>query len=232
MIHFDTILNKWQFNLPNHNLNKNNRPLIYNQLFLENKLYILNIKTGEIYINTVDLNRVNLLKLYNFHPDSNGRFITRKDRQMIYIYQLICGLKTNQNYVINHIDGNPTNNVHSNLELVTNWFNIILKKKKSTLPIGINYTSRNNIYQTAITMPKVNGRAITFSSKSIDYLQNIHYQFATKSELVSCERYLQETLNWLPDNNIVFLSEHQQKLDMLITVHLQNQKGWIKPIEI
>ena len=77
-------------------------------------------------------------------------------------------------------------------------------------------------------MPR-NGKKINFGAKSVDYLQNIHYQFATKSGLVSPDRYLKEVQNWLPDQLILFKPKHQIKLDQLITAHLDNQTTWDKP---
>jgi hypothetical protein len=81
-------------------------------------------------------------------------------------------------------------------------------------------------------MPRVNGKRITFGSQSIDYLQNLHFQFGVKSGLVSSERYLQEVPNWLPDLTIQFKPEHQIKLELLIEAHIENQLTWDKPIRL
>lgn len=227
MIHFDSTLKRWQFNLPNHNVIKRcqNR-LIYNQLFVDNILYLLNTDTGELYNNQIDLDKVDLLKLYNFNI-GYGRFQTGKNGQMVRIHELIYGVKTNRNWVINHIDGNPSNNKLSNLELVTSWFNLAIQKKESGLPIGIKYHDNN--YQTGIIMPRINGKSISFGSKNLNYLQNLHYQFGVKSKLVSSGRYLKEVPNWLPDFTIKFTPKHQIKLDQLITAHLENQNRWVNP---
>lgn len=225
MIHFNSNLNKWQFNLSNHNLNKEfSKPLIYNQLFVKDEIYLLNTKTGTLYTNTIDLDRVDLLKQYNFHPNSKGRFSTKKKGQAIKIHELIYGVKTNNNWVINHIDGNPSNNKLSNLEIVTCWFNVALMKKPSILPIGVSFNNDKNGYRTAIRMP--DSKSLTFSSQDLNYLQNVHYQFGVKSGLVTPERYLQEVPNWLPDSTIEFTPEHQIKLDQLIAAHLENQNRW------
>jgi hypothetical protein len=79
-------------------------------------------------------------------------------------------------------------------------------------------------------MPRVNGKQINFTSKDLNSLQNIHFQFGTESGLVSPERYLKETPNWLPDSTIQFSLEQQNKLDQLIEAHLENQASWDKPI--
>jgi hypothetical protein len=147
MIYFDSILNLWQFDLSHHNANKGNHKLIYNQLFVQDKLHVLNTKSGAIYTNIINLDKVDLLKQYNWCPDNDdGRFQTRKDGQMVRIHEFVYGVKTNNNYVINHIDGDPSNNKLSNLELCTNWFNLAIQKKSSGLPIGINYTNGGSSY--------------------------------------------------------------------------------------
>jgi hypothetical protein len=58
----------------------------------------------------------------------------------------------------------------------------------------------------------------------------LHYQFGVKSGLVTPERYLQETPDWLPDSTIQFSPEHQNKLDQLIEAYLENQATWRNPI--
>jgi hypothetical protein len=163
-----------------------------------------------------------------------SRFDIRTNGQNVKIYELVYGEKTNQNYVLNHLDDNPNNNKLCNLELVTNWFNSSIQKKSSGLDIGINYNRDNRVgsYQTKIAMPRVNGKRITFGSQSIDYLQNLHFQFGVKSGLVSSERYLQEVPNWLPDLTIQFKPEHQIKLELLIEAHIENQLTWDKPIRL
>jgi hypothetical protein len=182
-----------------------------------------------LYTNTIDLNQITNLKQYNFSL-GDGRFQTGLNGKMVKIHEIVLGVKTNQNYVINHIDGDHSNNRRSNLELVTNWFNTALMKKTSGLPIGIKYD--HGSYATQICMPTKNGKKINFGSKSIDYLQNLHYQFATKSGLVSPVRYLKEVPNWLPDQSILFKPDHQIKLDELITAHIDNQATWENPISI
>ena len=230
MIHFNPILNFYQFDLPHHNVNKRNQKLTYNQLFVDDLLHVLNTKSGALCTNSIDLDKVDLLKLYNFNL-GNGRFQTRKNGQTVKIHELVYGVKTNQNYVINHLDGDHSNNKRSNLELVTNWFNTALRKKESGLDIGINYTNGggSSSYKTQIRMPK-HGKRIIFGSKDRNYLQNLHYQFGVKSGLVTPKRYLQELLNWLPDFTIQFSPKHQIKLDLLITTHIENQLIWDKPI--
>jgi hypothetical protein len=230
MIHYTNTTNKWEFDLPHHNVNKSNYKLIFNQLFVDETLHVLNTNTGRLYTNTIDLDKVDLLKLYNWCPDCEGRFSTKKNGKNVKIYELIVGLKTNQNWVINHIDGDPSNNTRSNLELVTNWFNIALMKKSSGLPIGIKYNRGGTSYQTIIRMPRIHDKFINFGSKDQNCLQNIHYQFATKSGVVSPERYLKEVPNWLPDSTIQFTPEHQSKLNQLIEAHLENQLTWDAPI--
>jgi hypothetical protein len=81
-------------------------------------------------------------------------------------------------------------------------------------------------------MPRVNGERISFGSIDLNYLQNIHYQFGTKSGLVLPERYLKEVPNWLPDSTMQFSPEHQIKLDQLIQAHLNNQLTWEQPIKL
>jgi hypothetical protein len=230
MIYYDTTLDLWQFNQPHHNVD-NGYNLIYNQFFTYDQLYVLNTNTGILYTNSIDLDKVDLLKLYNFNPNNTGRFLTYKNGQTVKIHELIVGLKTNNNWVINHIDGDPSNNKLSNLEVVTQWFNIALMKKSSGLPIGIKCANGgSSSYKTQIRMPRVNGERISFGSQSINYLQNIHYQFGIKSGLVLPERYLKETPNWLPDHTIQFSPKHQIKLDQLIEAHLENQASWEQPI--
>jgi hypothetical protein len=229
MIHFCKILNLYQFDQPHHNLNKSNQKLTYNQLFVDDLLHLLNTKSGKLYTNSIDLDKVELLKLYNFNPDSGGRFHTHKDGQTTYIHELVFGVKTNNNYVINHIDGDPSNNKLTNLEVVTNWFNTVLRKKSSGLPIGAIYNNGSSSYRTQIHMPR-NSERINFGSEDMNYLQNLHYQFGVKSGLVSPERYLKEVHNWLPDSTIQFKPEHQIKLDQLIATHIENQLTWDKPI--
>jgi hypothetical protein len=50
MIHFDPILNLWQFDQPNHNVNNGStKQLIYNQWFGGDKLYLhyqFGVKSG------------------------------------------------------------------------------------------------------------------------------------------------------------------------------------------
>jgi hypothetical protein len=99
-------------------------------------------------------------------------------------------------------------------------------KKTSGLPIGVTYN--NGSYKTAIRMPR-HGKKINFTAKSVDYLQNLHYQFGTKSGLVSPDRYLKEVPNWLSDQSILFTTDHQIKLDQLIKAHIDNQATWDKP---
>jgi hypothetical protein len=228
MIKYCHISNKYQFSTPNHNVDKG-MPLIYNQLFVDDQLYILNTKTGELYTNTIDLDMVHILSQYNFCPDNDGRFLTGINGKIVKIHEIVWGIKSNANYVVNHIDGDHTNNKRSNLELVTQWFNIALRKKTSGLPIGIRYHNGGTTYQTKIAMPRVNGKDINFGSKFVDYLQNIHYQFATKSGLVTSDRYLKEVPNWLPNNMIQFTPDHQIKLDELIKAHIDNQATWDRP---
>ena len=233
MIEYCHITNKYQFSTPNHNVdNGSNKPLIYNQLFVDDQLYILNTITGEIYSNTIDLDMVHIIKRHNFGVNDVGRFQTQINGKTVRIHELICGIKSNANYVVNHIDGVHTNNRRSNLELVTQWFNSAIQKKHSGLPIGIKYENGGTSYRTQIRMPRVNGKNIGFGSQSIDYLQNLHYQLVTKSGLVSPDRYLKEVPNWLPDQFIQFKPDHQINLDELIAAHLENQATWDKPIII
>jgi hypothetical protein len=227
MIHYNDSTNTYSFYLPNHNVSKPHaRKLTYNQLFVDNKLHVLNIITGDFYTITTELSDIPLLKQYNFGVDNDGRFKTTTNGKTTYIHELIYGIKTNTNWVINHIDGDPSNNQRSNLELVTNWFNSALRKTTNSLPLGIQHHGTS--FRTQIRLPTSN-QAITFGSLSIDYLQNLHYQFGTKSKLVSPARYLQSMPNWLPDNSIIFTPKHQEKLDMLITEHIENQGKWDKP---
>jgi hypothetical protein len=72
MIHLDPILNLWQFYLPHHNVNKARTPYKFSQLFIDDLLYLLNTKSGKIYTNTIDLDKVVLLKLYNWCHDNDG----------------------------------------------------------------------------------------------------------------------------------------------------------------
>jgi hypothetical protein len=229
MIHYNDSTNTYSFDLPNHNTYKGSK-LTYNQLFVDHKLHILNTITGDLYTNTIDLSSAPLLKQYNFGVDNDGRFQTKANGKMVKIYELIYGIKTNSNWVINHIDGDHTNNQRANLELVTLWFNTALMKTTNSLPLGINHDNGNS-FRTQINLPTIQ-QIITFGSKSIDYLQNLHYQFGTKSGLVSPQRYLKETPNWLPDNSIIFATKHQEKLDRLIVEHLENQANWDKPESI
>ena len=97
------------------------------------------------------------------------------------------------------------------------------------MPIGIKY--HGDSYITQIATPRY-GKQINFGAKSINYLQNLHYQFGTKSGLVSPDRYLKEVPNWLPDNTIQFSPKHQIKLDQLIAAHLDNQTTWEQPISL
>jgi hypothetical protein len=231
MIQFCHNTNKYQFSTPNHNVdNCSKKPLIYNQLFLNDQLHLLNTITGALYTITIDLDMVHILKRHNFCADNDGRFGTKINGKRVKIHEIVLGVKTNDNYVINHIDGDHTNNKRSNLELVTQWFNTALRKKHSGLPIGIKYD--HGSYLTQICMPRLNGKQINFGSKFVDYLQNIHYQFATKSGLVSPDRYLKEVPNWLPNNMIQFTPKHQIKLDQLITAHIDNQSRWEQPINL
>jgi hypothetical protein len=219
----------YQFDLPNHNINKTGKKITYNQLFVDNQLHVLNTITGDLYTNTIDLSSVPLLKQYNFGVDNNGRFCTRSNGKMKYIHELIYGIKTNANWVINHIDGDPTNNQRANLELVTNWFNTALKKTTNSLPLGVNH--HGNSFLTAIRLPTIK-QHMNFGSLPIDYLQNIHYQFGTKSQLVSPQRYLQSVPNWLPDYTVCFTTKYQEKLDLLVKEHIENQAKWNKPTPI
>jgi hypothetical protein len=230
MIHYNDSTNTYSFDLPNHNTNKNHK-LTYNQLFVDNKLHVLNIITGNLYTTIIDISSIPLLKQYNFNVDIGGRFRTGLNDKTIKIHEIIYDIKTNNNWVINHIDGDPTNNQRANLELVTNWFNTALRKTTNSLPLGVKYANNGNSFRTVIKLPTSN-QATTFGSLSIDYLQNMHYQFGTKSKLVSPQRYLESTPNWLPDNSIIFTPEHQQKLDMLVKKHLENQAKWDKPESI
>ena len=227
MIHYCPITNKYHFLLSNHNVDKGT-PLTYNQLFLNEQLYVLNTITGALYTNQIDLDMVHIIKQYNFCIGNAGRFNTRINGKTVYIHEIVLGVKTNDNYVINHIDGDYTNNRKNNLELVTQWFNIAIMKKHSGLPIGIKYNHGGTSYLTQIRMPR-NGKQINFGDKSVYYLQNIHYQFGTKSGLVSPDRYLAEVPNWLPNNMIQFTPDHQIKLDQLIAAHLENQATWDEP---
>lgn len=229
MINFCDITNKYRFDVPNHNIDKGGHSVKYNQLFVGELLYLLNTSTGILSTNEIDLDVVDILKLYNFCVDGGGRFCTRINNKTPNIYELILGIKTNQNYVINHIDGDPSNNKRINLELVSQWFNVTLKKKNFQLPIGVRY--HEGSYKTGINIPRIS-TAINFGSKSIDYLQNLHYQFGTKSGLVTPARYLQAVSNWLPDNLIQFTPKHQIKLDLLIAAHIQNQLLWEPPTKI
>jgi hypothetical protein len=229
MIHFCKILNFYQFVQPHHNINNGScKPLTYNQLFVDDLLHLLNTNTGKLYTNSIDLDKVDLLKLYNWCPDNKGRFLTYKNGQTVKIHESVYGAKTNKNWVINHINGDPSNNTRSNLELVTNWFNTAIMKKSSGLPIGILYHHGDSSYQTQIAMPRVK-KQINFGSEDLNYLQNLHYQFAIKSGLVLPERYLLSVPNWLPDHTILFTPEHQSKLDKLIEAHLANQATWEQP---
>lgn len=228
-IAYNNSIKTYSFDLPNHNVNKSTNTIkTYNQLFVDNKLHVLNINTGELHTTTIDLNFIPLLKQYNFGVDNTGRFKTCVNGKTTFIYEIIYGSKTNENWVINHIDNNLSNNQRSNLELVTQWFNAALKKTDNDLPLGVRRTHTNNSFRVEINLPTIK-QAISFCSLSIDYLQNIHYQFATKSKLVSPDRYLESTLNWLPDNTILFTTKHQEKLNQLIAEHLVNQARWGKP---
>jgi hypothetical protein len=227
MIEYCSISNKYQFILPNDNVDKNRKPYTYNQLFVDDQLHLLNTITGDMHINTIDLDMVHILSQYNFCIGNAGRFGTTINGKTVKIHELILGIKSNANYVINHIDGDYTNNRRSNLELVTQWFNTALRKKTSGLPIGVKYD--HGSYQTEIRMPRVNGKNIGFGAKSVDYLQNLHYQFSTKSGLVTSDRYLKEVPNWLPDRLIIFKPDHQIKLDELIKAHIDNQSTWEQP---
>jgi hypothetical protein len=230
MIHYNDSTNLHSFDLPNHNVTKSTNTIkTYNQLFVDNKLHVLNTITGHFYTSTIDISAVPLLKQYNFGVDSAGRFKTWINRKTTYIYELICNIKTNKNWVINHIDGDSNNNQRANLELVTNWFNTALKKTTNSLPLGM--THHGTSFKTQICLPTTTQK-ITFCSLSTDYLQNIHYQFGTKSGLVSPARYLQSTPNCLPDNSIIFKPAHQEKLDVLVREHLENQAKWNKPTPI
>ena len=230
MIHFDPILNFYQFDQPHHNVNKGSKKiLIYNQLFVDDLLHVLNTKSGALCTNTIDLDKVDLLKLYNWYPVNSGRFQTTKNRQKVKIHELVYGVKTNDNWVINHLNGEPSNNKRSNLEVTTQWFNTALQKKSSGLDIGILYNNGGGSYLTKIAMPRVS-ETINFGSQDLDYLQNLHYQFGVKSGLVTPKRYLQEVSNWLPNSTIQFSPKHQIKLDQLIEAHIENQATWDTPI--
>jgi hypothetical protein len=231
MIHYNDSTNTYFFDLPNHNVDNNSKKLTYNQLFVDNQLHVLNIITGDLFTNTIDLDSVPLLKQYNFSLCTGDRFTTSINGISTRIHEIICNLKTNQNWVINHIDGNCSNNQRENLELVTHWFNTALMKTTNSLPLGIRHNRTVNSFKTIIKLP-ITRQQINFGSLSIDYLQNIHYQFATKSSLASSARYLEATPNWLPDNSIIFTPKHQEKLDMLITEHLENQAKWVNPTPI
>jgi HNH endonuclease len=226
MINFCKTSNLYQFDLPHHNLNKARTPYTYNQLFVDDLLYVINTKTGEMYTNTIDFDKVDLLKLYNWSPDSVGRFQTGKDGQIVKIHELVYGVKTSQNYVINHINGVPSNNKLANLEVVTQWFNSAIQKKASELSIGILYANGESSYKTQIKMSRVNGKVINFGSKDRNYLQNLHYQFGVRSGLVTSERYGKALDNWKPDPTIEFTPEHQNKLNLLIEAHIANQSTW------
>jgi hypothetical protein len=135
MINFCVATNKWRFDVPNHNINNGSvKPLIYNQLFVNNQLHVLNTNTGILYTNEIDLDMIDKLKQCNFGVVTDNRLRTTINDKTTYIHELVVGIKTNNNYVINHIDGDYTNNTSINLELITQWLNTVLVEKNLDYP--------------------------------------------------------------------------------------------------
>jgi hypothetical protein len=108
MIHYNDSTKLYSFDLPNHNVTKlRGGKLTYNQLFVDDKLHVLNTITGDLYTNTIDLSSTPLLKQHNFGLDNGGRFRTGVNGKLVRIHELICNRKTNANWVIRKLGENP-----------------------------------------------------------------------------------------------------------------------------
>lgn len=101
---------------------------------IPNKYQIIN-NIAKVYFNKggfflIDIDNLEKIKKYTWHKSSNGYVQTKKSRELnqgklILLHRYILSLQDNKNrkIIIDHIDGEKTNNLQSNLRVTTNNIN-------------------------------------------------------------------------------------------------------------
>jgi hypothetical protein len=138
-----------------------------NQLHL-NTLTITNTETNETRNYSFDTSEVASVVGHHFYIN-NGYAATKICGVKTCLHELVFGIDTDKNSVINHIDGNILNNRLNNLELTTNALNVLARSCNNGFPAGIQFHAASNSLLLHFRLPG-KGRAHFHSSNQTGLL--------------------------------------------------------------
>jgi len=142
---------RWRSGIP---LNKHTR-WDKNEIIIENsraKIILYNLCGNEVNFTIIDTKNINLIKNRKWCLTHHNYVASGTGKHKVYLHRLIIG-HIPQGKEIDHIDGNPLNNLESNLRLVIhsqNMKNQKMRKNTSSKYKGVSWDKERKKWQAYI----------------------------------------------------------------------------------
>jgi len=153
----------------------------HNPYVIEDNVVKMKCSNSNLWF-TFDLDDLDLANKYSWYEkDNSGYIYTRcESGKLLRFHRYILGLNNNDfnnGIIVDHIDGNPSNNRRDNLRICTaseNMKNIKIRSNNKSGFMGVHYVDRIKRYHAYIT---VNGKRI-----NLGYYKNINDAVIARKE--------------------------------------------------
>lgn len=223
----------------------NNNPLdnrLCNLTFCRNKIEIFDeyaiVKTfDEKRSAMIDLRMIGLIKQFSWSITKKGYAYRTENNQKFYLHNLIMGIEVDDktNYV-DHIDGNPSNNLMENLRICTIAENNLNKiksanKNYSSKYKGVSLNKKSNKWRVGV---KLQGEIVysdyftneLAAASAYNYYARIHHgEFAKLNDIDEMSKLDFEKFKYKA--NIDYNTRHGNGSNFIGVLHRKRNDRWI-----